>query len=106
MWLVQSIVIWRENVDLQNARMLKLRCCRYGGDLQERKADYIGYTRGDKADIEKGVKILPLGKKNSKISESERIRFCREISGENLQVQMTLRVVIGELGTLITNTSP
>ena len=84
----------------------KLRCCRYGGDVQERKADHIVYTRADKADIVKGIEILPLGKKNSKISDSERIRFCRENSGESLQVQMTLRVVIGELGTLITNTSP
>lgn len=42
----------------------------------------------------KGVNILSLGEKNSKIfSESERIRICIENSGETLQVQMTVEFV-------------
>lgn len=83
-------------MDLQTARMLKLRCCRYCGDVQERKTDFIEYTRGDAKQILRKELIysISLGEENSKIfSESERIRICIENSGETASMQMTVEVV-------------
>ena len=59
-----------------DCKNVKIKLLQILGDVQERKIDFIGYIRGDESDIVKGVNVLYLSKKNSKIiSESERIRI-------------------------------